>query len=110
MADTEQKNREALVGSSSAAGPGAAGRNTAAQGEKIGPAEYNFTPELHLIDGRIIRNIDDAILFLREHEVRPGVDRRDEVMHLLERAKTREEVHAGALHFITWLEELGILE
>jgi len=71
--------------------------------------QFNFTPELHLIDGRIVRNIDDAILFAREHEVRPGVDRRDEVMHLLERAKTREEAHAAALHFVAWLEELGVL-
>jgi hypothetical protein len=23
--------------------------------------EFNFTPELHLVDGRIIRNIEDAI-------------------------------------------------
>jgi hypothetical protein len=38
--------------------------------------EFNFTPELHLVDGRIIRNIDDAIVFAREQEARPGVDRR----------------------------------
>ena len=84
-------------------------REAAAQPEKSARGAFNFTPELHLIDGRIVRNIDDAILFLREHEVRPGVDRRDEVMHMLERAETREEVHAAALHFIAWLEELGIL-
>jgi len=81
-------------------------------GEEIEDAaagEFNFTPELHLIDGRIIRNIEDAILFVREHEARPGVDRRDEVMHALERARTREEGFGAAQLFIGWLEELGIL-
>ena len=34
--------------------------------------EFNFTPELRLIDGRIIRNLDDATLFAREHEARPA--------------------------------------
>jgi hypothetical protein len=71
--------------------------------------EFNFTPELHLIDGRIVRNLADAILLAREHEVRPGVDRRDEIIHRLERAKTREEEHAAVLHFVAWLEELSIL-
>jgi len=71
--------------------------------------EFNFTPELHLLDGRIVRNLEDAILFAREHEVRPGVDRRDEVIHHLERANTREEAYAAAGHFVPWLEELGIL-
>jgi hypothetical protein len=72
--------------------------------------EFSFTPELHLVDGRVVRNIEDAILFAREHEVRPGVDRRDEVIHRLERAKTEEEVHAAALNFIGWLEGLAILD
>jgi hypothetical protein len=40
--------------------------------------EFYFTPELHLKDGRIIRDLDDAASFAREQEVRPGVDRRDE--------------------------------
>jgi hypothetical protein len=62
--------------------------------------EFNFTPELHLIDGRIIRNIKDAIAFAREQEVRPGVDRRDEVLHALERARDREEAHAAAHLFL----------
>ena len=77
--------------------------------EATAAQEFSFTPELHLMDGRIVRNLDDAVLFAREHEVRPGVDRRDEVIHRLERAKTSEEAHAAALHFIAWLEELGIL-
>jgi hypothetical protein len=72
--------------------------------------EFNFTPELHLVDGRIIRNIEDAIAFVREQETRPGVDRRDEVLHTLERARSMEEAHAAAHLFLQWLEELEIVD
>ena len=51
------------------------------------PIEFYFTPELHLKDGRIIRDLDDAASFAREQEVRPGVDQRDEVLHKIERAE-----------------------
>jgi hypothetical protein len=71
--------------------------------------EFHFTPELHLRDGRIIRDINDAVGFAREQEVRPGVDQRDEVLHALERARTREEAHAAAHRFLHWLEELEIV-
>src|SRR5436309_1748321 len=49
-------------------------------GERLGGmmTDFYFTPEIHLVDGRIVRNIADAIGLLREHETRPGVDRRDE--------------------------------
>jgi hypothetical protein len=33
--------------------------------------EFYFTPELHLKDGRIIRDLDDATSFAREQEARP---------------------------------------
>jgi hypothetical protein len=72
--------------------------------------EFNFTPELHLVDGRVIRNIEDAIAFAREQETRPGVDRRDEVLHSLERARSVEEAHAAAHLFLRWLEELEIVD
>jgi hypothetical protein len=72
--------------------------------------EFNFTPELHLRDGRIIRHLDDAIGFAREHEARPGVDQRDEILHALERAQDREQAHAAAHRFLRWLEELEIVE
>ena len=72
--------------------------------------EFNFTPELRLIDGRILRNLDDAVSFVREQEARPGVDRRDEVLHALERARNKEEAHAAAHLFLRWLEELEIVE
>jgi hypothetical protein len=72
--------------------------------------EFNFTPELRLMDGRIIRNLDDAVLFVREHEVRPGVDRRDEILHAVERAQNQEEAHAAAHLFLRWLEELRLVD
>jgi hypothetical protein len=71
--------------------------------------EFHFTPELHLRDGRIIRHLEDAVGFAREQELRPGVDQRDEILHALERARTREEAHAAAHQFLRWLEELEIV-
>jgi hypothetical protein len=71
--------------------------------------EFNFTPELRLNDGRIIRNVEDAAAFAREHEPRPGVDMRDEVLHALERAQSREQAHAAAHLFLRWLEELELV-
>ena len=72
--------------------------------------EFYFTPELHLKDGRIIRDLDDATSFAREQETRPGVDQRDEVLHKMEHAQSREQAHAAAHSFVRWLEELEILE
>lgn len=71
---------------------------------------FYFTPELRLKDGRVIRDIADALSFAREQEARPGVDQRDEVLHKMERAKSNEESHAAAHLFLRWLEELDILE
>jgi hypothetical protein len=71
---------------------------------------FYFTPELHLRDGRIIRDLDDAASFAREQESRPGVDQRDEVLHKIERAQTEETAHAAAHLFVRWLEELDALE
>ena len=48
--------------------------------------EFFFTPELHLRDGRIIRDLEDAAGFAREQQARPGVDQRDEILHAIERA------------------------
>lgn len=72
--------------------------------------EFRFTPELHLRDGRIIRDLNDAIGFAREQETRPGVDQRDEVLHVMERATTREQAHAAAHRFLHWLEELEVVK
>jgi hypothetical protein len=73
-------------------------------------SEFYFTPELHLKDGRIIRDLDDAASFGREQGARPGVDQRDEVLHKIERAQNKEEAHAAAHAFVRWLEELDVLE
>ena len=70
--------------------------------------EFYFTPELHLKDGRIIRDLSDAASFAREQEVRPGVDQRDEVLHKIERAENQEHAHAAAHSFVRWLEELEV--
>jgi hypothetical protein len=72
--------------------------------------EFYFTPELHLKYGRIIRDLEDAASFAREQEVRPGVDQRDEILHKIERADSKEEAHAAAHSFVRWLEELDVLE
>jgi hypothetical protein len=72
--------------------------------------DFYFTPELHLRDGRIIRDLEDAIGFAREQEARPGVDQRDEVLHAIERAQTKEQAHAAAHMFVRWLEELDAIK
>jgi hypothetical protein len=72
--------------------------------------EFYFTPELHLKDGRVVRDLEDAAGFAREQELRPGIDQRDEILHKLERAATREEAHAAAHSFVRWLEELDVLQ
>jgi hypothetical protein len=72
--------------------------------------EFYFTPELRLADGRVIRHLEDALAFAREQELRPRVDRRDEVLHAIERAQTKEEAHAAAHLFLRWLEELEAVE
>jgi len=66
-------------------------------------------PELHLRDGRTVRSIGDAIALLREHEARPGVDARDEVLHGLERARTDDERREAVDLFVAWAEELDLL-
>ncbi len=71
--------------------------------------EFSFAPELRLIDGRIIRNLDDAAGFCREQEARPGVDRRDEVLHAIERARSPEQARAAAHLFLDWAKELQIV-
>ena len=65
--------------------------------------------KLYMRDGRIVRSLADAIALVREHESRPGVDVRDEVLHLLERAQTDRERQAAAAAFIAWAEELNLL-
>jgi len=72
--------------------------------------EFYVTPELHLKDGRIIRDLDDAAAFAREQEVRPGVDQRDEILHAIERAQDREQAHAAAHAFLRWLEQIDKLQ
>jgi hypothetical protein len=73
------------------------------------PAHFLIQPDLHMRDGRIIRSLADAIALLREHEGRPGVDARDEVLHKLERAQTDHERQEAASDFLVWAKELELL-
>jgi len=71
--------------------------------------EYRIQSELHLRDGRIIRTLGDAMALLREHESRPGIDNRDEVLHGLERAQTDEQRQKAAAGFFAWAKELDLV-
>jgi hypothetical protein len=73
------------------------------------PANTLLQPELYMRDGRIIRSLADAIGLLREHEARPGVDGRDEVLHRMERAQTEEQRQEAVSAFVDWAEELDLL-
>ena len=75
----------------------------------VDPTKLHIQPELYFRDGHIIRSLGDAIALLREHETRPGVDTRDEVLHRLERARTNEERRQAVEAFLAWAEELDLL-
>jgi hypothetical protein len=60
-------------------------------------------------DGRMIRSLADAIALVREHEARPGVDARDEVLHRLERARSDLERREAMASFLAWAKELDLL-
>jgi hypothetical protein len=75
----------------------------------VQPFEHPIGPKLRLRDGRVISSISEAIAILREHESRPGVDARDEVLHRLERAQTDEQRASAAEGFVAWARELGLV-
>jgi hypothetical protein len=72
--------------------------------------DFTFNPELRLLDGSIIRNLDDALNFARAQEARPGVDQRDDVLHALERAGTSQQAERAAARFRDWLAALEVLD
>jgi len=72
-------------------------------------SEHPINPKLRLRDGRVIGSIGDAIRLVREHEGRPGVDDRDEVLHRLERARSDDERRAALQMFLGWATELGLV-
>ncbi|HVY56587.1 MAG TPA: hypothetical protein VHA77_01930 [Xanthobacteraceae bacterium] len=65
-------------------------------------------PAIELPDGRLIRNAAEAIALLRDHEMRPGVDDRDEVLHALERAHTDDARARAVARFRQWLDTWGV--
>ena len=73
------------------------------------PAELMIEPELPLRDGRTVRSVADVLALLREHESRPGIDNRDEVLHLFERAQSDSELQQAAEAFLSWTKELDLL-
>lgn len=75
----------------------------------VDPSERRIEPKIRLRDGRIIGSIGEAIAIVREHQSRPGVDARDEVLHRLERAQNDQERQAAAEGFIAWATELGLV-
>jgi len=72
-------------------------------------SSFLIRSELRLRDGRVITSIVEAIAYVREHELRPGIDARDEVLHRLERARSESELEAAAEAFLDWLEELDLI-
>jgi hypothetical protein len=75
----------------------------------IESTEFRIEPAISMRDRRIIRSLADAIAFVRDHEARPGVDDRDEVLHGLERARTVAERRAAAEAFLVWARELDLV-
>lgn len=73
------------------------------------PSELHIQPKIRLRDGRVIGSIGDAIALVREHESRPGVDARDEVLHRLERAQTEQQRQVAAAEFLAWVKALDLL-
>jgi hypothetical protein len=73
------------------------------------PHAFRIQPKIRLVDGRVIGSIANAIALMREHESRPGVDDRDEVLHGLERARTDEERQAAVRAFFAWAKELRLV-
>lgn len=73
-------------------------------------SEYLVRPALQLRDGRTIRSLGDAMRLLRDHESRPGIDNRDEVLHRLERAETDEQRQHAAAAFFAWAKELDLIK
>ena len=75
----------------------------------VNPREISINPALHLRDGRIISSFADALMLVREHEARPGIDDRDEVLHRLERARSRAEQQSAVEAFFAWAHELDLI-
>jgi hypothetical protein len=70
--------------------------------------DFELNPAIRLNEGRTIRTIGDAIKLLREHEARPGVDDRDEVLHLLERAQDEQQRDTAITRFRGWIATWGM--
>jgi hypothetical protein len=75
------------------------------RGERMTP--FEFTPELRLRDGRVVRNSDDALEITRAaYDQTAG---REEILHWLEGAVTQGQAATAKLMFVAWLQERGLI-
>ena len=65
-----------------------------------------FSPELHLSDGTVIKDRNAAIQFLRNHCAGSPDAESFQILHLLERATTPEELESAAQRFRSWVAHL----
>jgi hypothetical protein len=70
--------------------------------------QFKLDPALRLDGGRVIRTAADALTLLREHETRPGVDDRDEVLHAIERAQDENAMAAALRRFRAWASDWAL--
>ena len=105
----DKKIDEALRQTFPASDPPAFVGNTRAQGSPRPLDQFQLEPALRLNSGRIIRTAADALALLREHETRPGVDDRDEVLHEIERARDRAELTTALRRFQAWASNWAIM-
>jgi hypothetical protein len=105
----ERKIDEALIQTFPASDPPAFVGNTASQESGLPLDQLRLEPALRFDGGRIIRTAADALALLREHETRPGVDDRDEVLHEIERARDRTAMAAALRRFQAWASNWAML-
>jgi hypothetical protein len=65
-----------------------------------------FSPELRLSDGTVIKDRNAAIQFLRNHRAGSPDTESVQILHLLERATTPEELESAAQRFRSWVAHL----
>ena len=98
----EKKIDEALMETFPASDPPAFVGNSASEPRVLPMDQLMLEPALRLHSGRMIRTAADALALLREHETRPGIDDRDEVLHGIERARDRTAMAAALRRFQAW--------
>jgi hypothetical protein len=70
-------------------------------------SRFAFTPELHLRDGRVVSDSDDAVDIARAAYGHTAG--REPILHWLENAATPGQTATAKLVFVAWLEERGLV-